>query len=822
MTPRLKNIIDRLDAAQPYVWRLRLTADEYREMEAYLLACPEKTAPSQDLARLAIIYLAEWYHRCYCGSTTAQTNAVHDMDCKTLWEASGFNISQYVYVADSGSRLWKYSIYVLGGLAVRHELSRGDSGRFLKALCRMLHGENYTLENLDDASRAMAFRQSIQKKHSLYAYLTEILNGKSESHDEETARLIEVIRKANDEVLRTKFAFEWIVTHSPSSSSMNVKLRLWLKPEEVGGLLHQYLRYDRLSLWGIPRPEQMGSIYFGLRWKDGERTVLDLNKRKALIAYSNTGNDFVFWSAEDRYALCCEVPVEKFTSIEIVAFDDAGHEWVAQTEETKTWLQLWRLDEGIDRWSSRQKAQHQTAVVYTDQWQADREPDERKPFRSKTFGTGKDWNWAYIPSDITLSSKTGERFTLYNRNGYDQVFTRLYKDTIRYHDGCLVKCLTEDEEEGTIEEYYPLIFQRADIRIHHFATKDDIAQARVETDEVCTEVEYKQDGRFLLWTEENEPPYGLVGLRVTEKGVEYKFTVVYLKGPVVRDFDHASIHYYNIDGTEATCQDNIALDGQQPLYPTTTITIANVEIEVYRPTLVKELYLDGRLHRYILDGEEFLLPYILKDRVRIVDFSRKGYKTYDCAQLGSLFATFGTELDNPELTCLKEYDSKAATALDANAPGWLRLSLSKASSASPKTFMKWRPETEPAPQPFRYEAGYKKQRGETFFIDMRCPDKDLSLDYVEAAPPAPFGIAKKSTDVALRCFLVAQTYQAYFCQFRSLRLIAHQGHTNEKLVAPLKARRGGTLTEEDIHGLRRFADEFQLDINQLHLNDNRI
>lgn len=821
MTPTLKKIIDRLDVAQPYVWRLRLTTDEYQEMEAYLLDCKEKSVLSQDLARLAIIYLAEWYHRCYCGSETGQTNAVQDMDCKTMWEASGINISQYVYVADSGSHLWKYSIYVLGGLAARHELSRGDNGRFLKALCRMLHGENYTLENLDDASRAMAFRQSIQKKHSLYEYLTEILRGGvSESHDEETTRLMEAIKKANDEVLRSKFALEWIVTHSPSSASMSIKLRLWLKPEEVGGGLHQYLRYDRLLLWGIPHPEQMGSIYFGLRWKDGERTVLDLNKRKALIVYSNTGNDFVFWSAEDRYAICKEVPVEKFTSIEIVAFDDDGHEWVAQTEEAKTWLQLWRMDEGVDKWSSRQKAQHQTAVVYTDQWQADREADVRKPFRSKIFGMGKEWNWAYILNDITLCSKTGESFTLYNRSGYDQVFTQLYKDTIRYIDGGLVKCLTEDEEEGTIEEYYPLIFKRDDVRIHHFATKDDIAEARVETDEVCKDVEYKQGGRFLLWTEESEPPYGLVDLRVTEKGVEYKLTVVYLKGPIERDFEHASIHYDNIDGTEATCQDNIVLDGQQPLHPTTTITVGNFEIEVYRPTLVKELYLDGKLHRYIENGEEFVLPYILKDRVRIVDFNRKGYRKYDCSQMGSLFATFGTELDNKELSWLKEYKSMTATNLDANAPGWLKVSLSKESAASHQTCMKWNAETEPEPQTFSYEAGYKKQRGETIFVDMRFPDKDLSLDYVEPAPPAVFGKGKKLGDAELRCFEVAKTYHAYFNQFRSLRLIAHKGQTNEKLIEPLKALRGGTLTEEDIQGLYRFADEFQLDINKFTLNND--
>lgn len=84
---------------------------------------------------------------------------------------------------------------------MRHELGRHDNGRFLKALCRLFHGEDYTLENLDDESRAVAFRQSIAREHSLYEYLKEILDGTGEQHrDKETLALMDAIRTANDEV----------------------------------------------------------------------------------------------------------------------------------------------------------------------------------------------------------------------------------------------------------------------------------------------------------------------------------------------------------------------------------------------------------------------------------------------------------------------------------------------------------------------------------------------------------------------------------------------------------------------------------------------
>ena len=160
-----------------------------------------------------------------------------------------------------------------------------------------------------------------------------------------------------------------------------------------------------------------------------------------------------------------------------------------------------------------------------------------------------------------------------------------------------------------------------------------------------------------------------------------------------------------------------------------------------------------------------------------------------------------------------------ATALDANAPLWLRVALAKPSSALQHKLMKWNPDTEPEPQPIIYEEGYKKQRGETFFMDMRYPDTDMSLHYVEPAPPSPFAKGKKLADVELRCFEAAKLYQAYFGQFRSLRLVAHKGQTAEKLIAPLKEARGGMLTEGDIKELIRFADEFRLDTNNLLIND---
>ena len=87
--------------------------------------------------------------------------------------------------------------------------------------------------------------------------MKEILNGElpfnADDMKDETSdvnRFVATIKAANDEILRQKFRLEWAVTFSTDYTNMTRRLNIWLKPEEVGGGLHQYLRYDRVHLWG--------------------------------------------------------------------------------------------------------------------------------------------------------------------------------------------------------------------------------------------------------------------------------------------------------------------------------------------------------------------------------------------------------------------------------------------------------------------------------------------------------------------------------------------------------------------------------------------
>ncbi len=161
-------------------------------------------------AMTTIVYMAEWYKRKYQSGNRNQL--IENLDLETLWNNSGISKKRYLYQDDSGQKRWLYSIYVLGGLAIQHELNRHDKLKFLKGLCRIYHGENYTLENLDEASRAAAFRESIKRQHSLYEYMKEILNGEMPFHEDDLKdatsdvnRFVATIKAANDEILKIKF-----------------------------------------------------------------------------------------------------------------------------------------------------------------------------------------------------------------------------------------------------------------------------------------------------------------------------------------------------------------------------------------------------------------------------------------------------------------------------------------------------------------------------------------------------------------------------------------------------------------------------------------
>lgn len=474
LSKKLADKIASLDISHPYVWKLRLSKADFKELEVCLSAivsdCGIAALAKPENATSTIVYMAEWYKRKYQSGNRNQL--IENLDFETLWTNSGISKKRYLYQDDSGQKRWLYSIYVLGGLAIQHELNRHDKMKFLKGLCRIYHGENYTLENLDEASRAAAFRESIKRQHSLYEYMKEILNGEMPFHEDDLKdaasdvnRFVATIKAANDEILKVKFRFEWQVIFSPDYTYMTRRLNLWLKPEEVGGGLHQYLRYDRVHLWGVPTPEKQLHLFIYIRFKRGDEVIEPSTMENPIITYLNHSvNDFVAFGVEKGVQIK-NIPTSRFDKIEIVVKDDDGNEYLAQTQNTTEYIQLWRQGDYGEVWSSTQNTQKETALLFSNRCKLKDETITedvyRKRFRDQKFGTTETWNWIYIYDCVSFLDEKGKEINLYNRIGYDQVTTRLYTDTIRYVGGGKVKHYYIDypdiSDEYEVDEL-PLIF----------------------------------------------------------------------------------------------------------------------------------------------------------------------------------------------------------------------------------------------------------------------------------------------------------------------------------------------------------------------------
>lgn len=809
--------IHEIDKSEPYFWKLRLTAKEYAELQKHV-------AVHTDDALAVMAYLAEWYKREYTGLLAQQTPKAINLDSvqlEKLWHDSGIDIDTFVYRTDSGAHLWLYSIYVLGGLPIQHELSRNDKGRFLKKLCRIYHGEDEEIDASGTTERAIAFKESIAQRKSLYYYLRSILNDKFDDQDPQAKALVEAIRKANEDELRTKFRLEWIIRHNPLSKTFGRQLRIWLRPEETGTGLHQYVRHDRLAVWGISNPEDISDIRFSLRWICGKEVVQDASPDRTFLLFNNAGAHGFLANGVDKMVNIKAIPCMPFDRIEIVAYDQEGKCHVVQSENVEGYMQVWQNAESTDEWSSFTSSQHATAVIYRAPWHGETEPDVNKQFTLET----PLWHWNYILTSICLTNDQGKSVSFYNRIGHDQPYIQLYCDTIHYFEGDKIKCFKYDEEENDyIPELLPLIFGIQDVKVRHFSSKV-LDEAEIN-DKEPDAVEFKQtNGHYLLWTPDNPPHYGIISLRITEKGTYHFLKVIYLprlndKNPIERHLDPHVIKYRSLNGEVIEYHDTVPLDFR-PLDPAVKLKFEfgyeqYAEVEVWRPANITEVWLDDQLYAYHLSVN---LPYILKRRTQLRIFNQHGFRTYDCIAIPSIFPLLNDGITNYQLSLWENGASLKVKDLDPLAPENLSICIGMAGPNNPKgvslskipkdvKFFYWdmTKEDEPIEVPYDYDQMSKKDS--ILFQSMMEPGQDLLC----IAPRTKEHDRFRGRNVSeVRCYEVATYHKIPFFSMEPLRRMVIQGATKEKLINPLLEKRGGLMNQEDLDNLARFVDEFQLD-----------
>ena len=803
-----------MDLKHPYVWKLRISSAEFDDLE-------ESIRTGTATALQNVVYLAEWYKRRYDGGSA---KPVVEFDSKMLRkciEESGIDKKNNLFQTESGNKAWQYSIYVLGGVAIPFELGK-TSKKFLKELCRIYYGEDGDVDQLgvEDKARAVAFKESVRTRGSLYEYLKAVLSGDPPFAADDLAdkaspenQFIERIKSANDEVLKSKFDLEWMIGFEPDREYMTRKLRLILKPESLGGLNHQYLKSERVALWGI-NPDKCKRIDVGVRFlleSGGCRaTALPVSW---LLEYSATGSreaGFIAWYTE-RHSKKIDVPTERFNVVEIVARDDQGKEHSVEKFPVEEWMQVFRVPGGYNEWTSLHCAQRDSAVICPESFEmldvGATETVYKKRFWCGGLGAtalpSEVYQWRRVYDTVRFKNGAGEVITIFNRQGYDQILTRLHSDILRYQDGCVNYVVDRDDEYE--ESLLPLVFGRDDLIVRHFESCNDMEDAPSSEGDY-EKVEFKVGGAYREWTDDDYPARGQTTLRITVKGVPRKLSVYYLPIKIERDCDNGKI----VCGEEVIA-DKVVRDGT-PSAPVVHKSLGTdeefVSLEIWRATKHKEMIRDGHVVKYVEDGEDVEISYALKDGLVIHDFSVSGYREYDCGEITGIYALpeFGPEVNARNAALTSQAKVQVSTRLDSRAPAWLLINLAKdIHSSEPMLYWNYLQDVE------------LKEVGD----DFACLGNDIVFQSLKGFK----GFCMRSPRLGnynafrfrplmaridlVKCFEVATEHKVYYFAMRPLWL--PNVDLRKDLYNPLVTRRGGQLTEDDRKGLARLAEEFGFD-----------
>ena len=616
------NKLNNFDPNRPYIWELKITEDEFCSLERDLSSCKLDESKKDDALKI-LVYLAEWYKRRYTNKTKKDYQKIFcgKPNLETVWKTLAID-NQYLYKGDNNQKLYLYSTFILSGLAVKFERQKNEKP-FLRALCRVYNNEDESFDRIVDNNHSIAFKESISNGHCLREFLKAIIMAKDNVNDlpfakedydndkTEVRLLVELIREINSEVNKSKFRFEWIVTSIPGDNHIYRRLRIWLNPE-MKGKYHHLLSIERLRKWGLVEPENMRYVRLGLRYLNGKNVINEPDFHHPDLYYRNTGDASIGFICESvDYVSCKNVPVVSFDKIQLITWNDDGTELSIPVHEEIIdfdTMQFYRLDIGEDDWTSRVINQKETALLFSEKWTVTESSIdkllERKTFYNKKVGEGNSVSWCYINTSVTIKNENESR-TFYNRQGYDHIIARLYIDTIDYtDDGKVLMHYCEDEDSPEIITHISIIFGKQDIIAYHTETKDGEDDICEETEiELC---EFKKDVNYIPWTENENPEYGYVKLRLTIKGKHHLFEAFYMPKPIERDLEKNKIYYF-YKGKEFIYDDKTDIDEaikrKELLRPTVLLNICDesfyVEVPIYRPVKLKEVIYDDKILDYI-------------------------------------------------------------------------------------------------------------------------------------------------------------------------------------------------------------------------------
>lgn len=787
----------------PYVWMLRISPSEYTAVEEAMRSESASAAPL-----LTVIYVAESYKR------VGDVASWFSFDAEAVWRVLPIDIETFVYQTAKTTR-WKESMQVLGGLCIPRELNKADD-TLLQQLCRIYNGdESVSLDDLGDANRAVAFQESISCGHSLRHYFDAILSGKTvfANGDAEGQKLIQRIKEANKKAQRDKFDAEWLIYYTAYNNRMTRSLQLRLKKEAKNGGFRQYLSYEWLAEHGVQHPQSVSRLSIYLKYHDGK----SVHTTQPVLFFSNTGSrEAGFLATSDVESIVCgDVPL-RFSKVDLW-MKNGEEELKLQTFSWEDRLQVYKVPHTEGRWSSRVRSKATTAVVFSSKYHIkERELTNQRvevPFTDHQE-QGEVMHWCPIGECVTLVDEHGDNAkSFYNRADNYQVVVKRYMDTIKYEDGLYVtyQYTDMDDEEAPddsnlMSEQLRLLFGRDGLEVRKFTSKEKDEWTKVDD----YRLEFAQDTRlYQRWTAHKEPLQGKIKIRLTlPNNTVFTYKVYYVPfvptsdadRPICRNFSTGEI-LFNVDGKSPIPNDY--QQNNQVMQDSVTVALPSerakkrVQIEVYRPILLRELYHNGKLIRYYKEEEEIEIPMIICEQFRIREFSREGVREYDCAARKNDYSGF-----EPKIPRTKDFTN----GITADEKCWPKNLIFYLTRGEIKTGMGWNYDSPPVPcvPESDYDIIFQSLK------DDACPTEYLQ-PRIRPQKASPFASPFNPPHDYVSIFETIVEHKVYFLIFAPMCTVAERNSLAEDIIRPLLQKREGRLTKDDEEGLDRFVAEFQMD-----------
>ena len=823
----LQDKISRLQNREvKYVWELRLTEDEFLQLEneisrSIAAAKSQKHLFTRENALYTIVYVAEWYKRRYNGLDTDKDTCVVKLDdnCKQLWGNSIYDSNTYVYDASSNpdkpSRQWIRSLYLMGGLALQQELNRVNDDRFLVELCRLYHGESTDIMSIDDRTRSIPFQCSITEKHSLFHYIASILKGdypfaKEELDDPQSLanQFIQRINDANIKAQKEKFDFEWVVIYNGLHASASRNLKVKLRPEEIGGKLANYISFERAKrYWDIPNIENVGKLSFDLSFIDKGRVVQLPNFKQPFMTFEYSDEGFDYAGDIDRIYYQ-NVPIGDFTDIQV---------WVKYGDEIKAigapisfpgYIQIYKNPKDNRTWTSHRIAGVESAVLLSPRC---RIKSQKEGYQCENLNyvnknkQSEPVSWCPIYATVTIVNGDGQEVQLRNAIGKYQLLVKRYSDTIRYINSVQVDHTYIFNNTSPDRDRIPVLFGWEGLELL-FYSKEDAEAESVPLSE-CT-IEWSQANSRYISLQQQEPPLGKCTFRVTwdKKAQTQNLNVFYVpfakEGdayPLWRDLENQYIRC-NVEGFQDM---SVPYEkNNQPVDDVVEYRLGTdddyVMLQIYRPIAISELYRGNRLIDYI-DEDVVSLPLLSASEYSIRRFDKDGVHRLipivdDTNVLLGGFAST-TPLN-------------AALYTRSHQENSIKYYITKENTGGTSQWYAWDYCSEPIPveNPDAW-----KGDGIVFesYKDVEYIRECVRPVYKQTSFFAIYPPKGVLSDVD--CFDIISDHRTYYILFRPMQQLAARKNFVKELFIPLVQKRAGMLKDADYTNLYRYAREFLFD-----------